>query len=54
MKQEIKYKSIKLREDVYKKLKIEAVKHECSMLELVERMISHIEDLNEGELVSVR
>ena len=54
MKNHIKYKSIKVREDVYKTLKIEAIKHDCSMLELIGRMVAYIPHLKEGALRSVR
>jgi hypothetical protein len=54
MEKPIKYKSIKVRESVYKELKIEAIKHDCSMLELIERMVAYIPHLKEGALRSTR
>jgi len=42
-----KYKAVRIKEDVYKKLKVEAVEQECSMLKLIEKLLlEHLENKN--------
>jgi len=49
-----KYKAVRIKEDVYKKLKVEAVEQECSMLKLIEKLLlEHLENKKTHKLFTV-